>query len=138
MKGISNLVPREDPGEVEAKKRKAKQNIVENPIPGVGVEIEMDMYDRILEEEDLYHSKYIDEFYEYIFVFPKAFRDAVRKYNELMWLPMEVLKWPKEEVFRKYAVEWEPFDIDEYINYYCKIEKARLDNERLNAVRGTF
>ncbi|KAK3090847.1 hypothetical protein FSP39_015186 [Pinctada imbricata] len=135
LKGISNSLPKEDTETAESARRRNKRTIIENPLPGVGVEPEMDLYDRILEEEDLYHNKFIDEFYEYVFVFPKAFRDAVRKYNTLMWLPMDVLKWPKEDVFRKYSVEWEPFDIDEYINYYCKIEKARLDQERLNADR---
>ncbi|NYT47526.1 MAG: hypothetical protein H0A75_08120 [Candidatus Methanofishera endochildressiae] len=70
-------------------------------------------------------------------IFPKAFRGAVRKYGEIMWFPLSLLDVDNEQIFAKYSVEWEPFDVDEYINTYCMgKEIQRLNQEKLDAVKG--
>ncbi|XP_063443914.1 polycystin-1-like protein 2 [Mytilus trossulus] len=50
-----------------------------------------------------------------------------------MWFPLSILEVDNEKIFAKYSVEWEPFDVDEYINEYCMKEIQRLAREKLEA-----
>ena len=98
------------------------------------VEEELDDYNSLIKRNDLLDSDELVFFYNCLYSFPKAFRGAVRKYGKIMWFPMSILDVENDDIFSKYAVEWEPFDVDEFINDYCRLEKRRLDRERLEAV----
>lgn len=97
-------------------------------------EEEVDSYNAFLKRYDLKTSKELLYFYDCLYDFPKAFRGAVRKYGHIMWFPLSILEVDNEKIFAKYSVEWEPFDVDEYINEYCMKEIQRLDREKLEAV----
>jgi hypothetical protein len=97
-------------------------------------EAEQDDYDKLLLRYDLKNSKELLYFYDCLYDFPKAFRGAVRKYGEIMWFPLSLLDVDNEKIFAKYSVEWEPFDVDEYINTYCMKEIQRMNQEKLDAV----
>lgn len=97
-------------------------------------EAEQDNYDKLLLRYDLKNSKELLYFYDCLYDFSKAFRGAVRKYGEIMWFPLSLLDVDNEKIFAKYSVEWEPFDVDEYINTYCMKEIQRMNQEKLDAV----
>lgn len=97
-------------------------------------EEELDDYDSLVKRFDLLTSKELETFYDCLYENPKAFRGAVRKYGTKMWFPMSTLDIENDELFGKYGMEWEPFDVDEFINDFCRLEQRRLHRERLEAV----
>lgn len=135
--GMSNLLPKEDKAEVEAKKRRKKREAAQNPDHGLteGNQEEADSYDLIMKEEDANLHRFFDDLYEYVFIFKKAFRRAVKNYYSIMWINKESALADAEQFFRKVIIEWEPFDVERYLLKYCKHEKYLLDEDKLKAVR---
>lgn len=133
---MSNLLPKEDKAEVEAQKRRKKREAAQNPDHGLteGNQEETDSYDLIMKEEDANLHRFFDDLYEYVFIFKKAFRRAVKNYYNIMWINKEATLADAEQFFRKVIIEWEPFDVERYLLKYCKHEKYLLDKDKLEAV----
>lgn len=102
---------------------------------------EGDSYYKILKKLGVEHSEQIFEFYKCLFsskvVTRNVFTGALRRFKDKMDLPENILEKSYTEIFSTYIWEWEPYDIDEYINQYCRIIEAGLDDERKNAVSKT-
>lgn len=102
---------------------------------------EGDSYYKILKKLGVKHSEQIFEFYKCLFsskvVTRNVFTGALRRFRDKMDLPENILEKSYTEIFSTYIWEWEPYDIDEYINQYCRIIEAGLDDERKNAVSKT-
>ena len=136
---MSNLLPKEDKAEVAAQKRRKKREAAQKPDAGyptgeTNEEEETDSYDLIMKEEDANLHRFFDDLYEYVFIFKKAFRRAVKNYFRIMWVNKESALADAEAFFRKVIIEWEPFDVERYLLKYCRHEKYLLDQEKLKAV----
>lgn len=138
--GMSNLLPKEDKAEAEAQKRRKKREAAPNPDHGLteGNQEETDSYDLIMKEEDANLHRFFDDLYEFVFIFKKAFRRAVKNYYDIMWINKEATLADAEQFFRKIIIEWEPFDVERYLLKYCKHEKYLLDEDKLKAVCSFF
>jgi hypothetical protein len=134
--GMSNLLPAEDKAEVAASQRRKKREASQNPTPlqADSNANELDSYDLIMEEEDANLHRFFDDLYEFVFIFKKAFRRAVKNFYEIMWINKEATLADAENFFRNIIIEWEPFDVEKYLLKYCRLEKDLLTQERLLAV----
>lgn len=127
----------------ERVRRRRRREAVENgDATHADLAAEGDHYYQLILALDLKDSEELYEFHDCLFsekvVTKNHFVGAVRSFREDMWMPENILQDTFEEIFTFYGIEWEPFDIEKYINKYCRIIRDRLDQEKKAAVSTNY